>query len=126
MENICRVIGANIRSRRLSMGLSMAEIAKALGISYQQMQKYEKGKNKIACDKLVRVAARLGYTLNEICGLEPVVERADLSRLSRKLMLVKSAVLRERIMLLIDEIVEVHVDSVEIYCSGNGLEKKNP
>ena len=46
-------VGVNIKSIRHSLGLSQSEMAAALDITYQQMQKYESGQNRIACSSLL-------------------------------------------------------------------------
>ncbi|WP_375677236.1 helix-turn-helix domain-containing protein, partial [Bartonella sp. AP88XZML] len=40
-------IGKKIRHRRISMGLSQKELGSYLGVSFQQIQKYEKGSNRV-------------------------------------------------------------------------------
>lgn len=47
-----RIIGANVRRLRLAAGLTQREIAAALGITYQQIQKYEIGQNRFPVEKL--------------------------------------------------------------------------
>jgi transcriptional regulator with XRE-family HTH domain len=47
-----RIIGANIRYLREAAGLSQQDIAKILGLSYQQVQKYECGLNRFPVEKL--------------------------------------------------------------------------
>jgi transcriptional regulator with XRE-family HTH domain len=42
--------------RRLQRGLSQSQLAKGLGVTFQQVQKYEKGTNRIGSGRLVRIA----------------------------------------------------------------------
>ena len=51
-----RHVGARVRVRRNMVGLSQTELAQALGITFQQVQKYEKGTNRIGAGRLYRVA----------------------------------------------------------------------
>lgn len=51
-------VGARLRIRRKVMGLSQTQVADALGITFQQIQKYERGSNRISASKLYD-AARL-------------------------------------------------------------------
>jgi transcriptional regulator with XRE-family HTH domain len=45
-------IGANIRRLRLQKQLSQKELAKIMGVSYQQLQKYETGANRFPADRM--------------------------------------------------------------------------
>ena len=56
---IC-AIGARLRAARVVAGLSQEKLANAIGVSFQQLQKYEKGGNRISAAQLVRVARGLG------------------------------------------------------------------
>lgn len=49
-------ISALIRVRRLMMGLSQQDLAKAIGVTYQQLHKYERGLNRISAGRLFDVA----------------------------------------------------------------------
>jgi transcriptional regulator with XRE-family HTH domain len=49
-------IGRQLRSRRILVGLSQEELAEELGITFQQIQKYEGGKNRIAAGRLFELA----------------------------------------------------------------------
>jgi transcriptional regulator with XRE-family HTH domain len=45
-------VGARLRMRRLMLDMSQSEIANALGLTFQQVQKYEKGTNRISASRL--------------------------------------------------------------------------
>ena len=49
-------VGARIRLRRTLMGMTQEQLAEALGISYQQVQKYETGANRVSAGRLSRIA----------------------------------------------------------------------
>jgi transcriptional regulator with XRE-family HTH domain len=49
-------IGSRLRLRRLAMGFSQETLAKSLGITFQQIQKYERGTNRIFASRLFRLA----------------------------------------------------------------------
>lgn len=55
-----RRIGRRIRARRLAIGMSQERLAELIGVTFQQVQKYEKGVNRIAADKLHQVGEALG------------------------------------------------------------------
>ncbi len=57
---IDRRIGQRIRERRVVLGLSQTDLADGLGITFQQLQKYEKGHNRIAAGRLYGCAQLLG------------------------------------------------------------------
>jgi transcriptional regulator with XRE-family HTH domain len=49
-------VGQNLRQARLARGYSQTELGEALGISFQQVQKYERGTNRLSASRLVRAA----------------------------------------------------------------------
>ena len=49
-------VGRRIRARRMQLGVSQEVLAKGLGVSFQQIQKYEKGVNRVSCSMLVEIA----------------------------------------------------------------------
>lgn len=50
-----RIISRNIRDMRISSGMTLKEAAAALGVTYQQVQKYENGKNRLSAGMLVKL-----------------------------------------------------------------------
>ncbi|RZJ05563.1 MAG: XRE family transcriptional regulator [Brevundimonas sp.] len=56
-------VGARISLRRSALGLSQTALAHELGISFQQVQKYETGQNRISASRLHRVATVLATTV---------------------------------------------------------------
>ena len=56
-------VGRNVRIWRMAKGLSQAQLAKRLGITFQQVQKYETGGNRIPTGRLVRLATILGVPI---------------------------------------------------------------
>ncbi|MCP1761913.1 helix-turn-helix domain-containing protein [Bradyrhizobium japonicum] len=57
-ENDVR-IGQRLRTRRMEMKISQSELGAVLGVSFQQIQKYEKGVNRIGASRLVQIAEAL-------------------------------------------------------------------
>jgi transcriptional regulator with XRE-family HTH domain len=45
-------LGQRVRTRRLALGLSQERLAELLGVTFQQVQKYEKGVNRMAASRL--------------------------------------------------------------------------
>lgn len=58
-EEVDAYVGARISLRRSAMGLSQTALAQQLGISFQQVQKYETGQNRISASRLHRTATVL-------------------------------------------------------------------
>ncbi len=57
-------IGEKIRELRKKKGLSQIELANRIGISFQQIQKYEKGLSKISISRLYQISDALGVDIN--------------------------------------------------------------
>ncbi len=53
-------VGRQVRLYRTVAGLSQTQLANAIGLTFQQVQKYERGSNRISASKLVRIAEVLG------------------------------------------------------------------
>lgn len=56
---IDRHVGQIVRQRRKALGMSQAALAEALGVSFQQIQKYERGANRVSAPAMWRLAAAL-------------------------------------------------------------------
>ena len=52
-------VGKRLRERRVALGMSQEKLADALGISFQQIQKYEAGTNRVAASRLWDIAKAL-------------------------------------------------------------------
>jgi len=59
-QKIDKVIGRNIRIHRLAKKMSQTELGDQLGVSFQQVQKYENGTNRVGSGRLYQIAAILG------------------------------------------------------------------
>ena len=53
-------VGSRMRMRRMALGMSQEKLAKALGLTFQQVQKYEKGANRMGSSRLQQAADVLG------------------------------------------------------------------
>ncbi|MFA1624175.1 helix-turn-helix domain-containing protein [Rhizobium mongolense] len=71
-------VGGRLRLRRKVLGLSQGSLAEALGITFQQVQKYEKGMNRIGASRLQRIAEILrvpvGFFFENNASASPDVE----------------------------------------------------
>jgi transcriptional regulator with XRE-family HTH domain len=61
-------VGARIRVRRKYLSLSQSALAEALGLTFQQVQKYERGANRVSASMLVKIATRLETTVGALVG----------------------------------------------------------
>jgi transcriptional regulator with XRE-family HTH domain len=61
-------VGARIRARRMARGMSQTELGNALGVTFQQVQKYERGVNRVGAGRLVRVAESLDVPVSFFFG----------------------------------------------------------
>ena len=59
------VIGGRIKSFRIASELSQEKLATAIGVTFQQLQKYERGSNKISCNKLLKIAKELSIPISK-------------------------------------------------------------
>jgi transcriptional regulator with XRE-family HTH domain len=66
---IDKKIGWVIRMHRVKSGMSQSELGKALGVSFQQIQKYENGKNAIVSSRIADLCQALEITPNELFGV---------------------------------------------------------
>jgi transcriptional regulator with XRE-family HTH domain len=60
------MVGAKIRIFRAHRGMSQTDLARKIGVAFQQVQKYEKGTNRIGASRLSRIAAVLGISVGEL------------------------------------------------------------
>jgi transcriptional regulator with XRE-family HTH domain len=57
-------VGRRIRTRRLFLGINQKTLADALGLAFQQVQKYESGANRVSASRLSAIADALGVPLS--------------------------------------------------------------
>ena len=63
-----REVGPRLRHLRKAAGLTQEALANALGVSYQQVQKYEKGTSRMSGGRLRQAASLLGVSLQDLLG----------------------------------------------------------
>jgi transcriptional regulator with XRE-family HTH domain len=68
-------VGSRIRIRRRLLSVSQEELAHALKLTFQQIQKYEKGVNRVSASMLVKIAKRLDTSVAALVGEEEPVRR---------------------------------------------------
>lgn len=71
-----RHVGLRIRMRRKELGVSQEKLAESIGLTFQQVQKYERGANRVAASTLLAAAQALGVSVAWLVG-EEASGRAD-------------------------------------------------
>jgi transcriptional regulator with XRE-family HTH domain len=62
-------VGRRIRLRRTQLGMSQETLGERVGVTFQQVQKYEKGVNRVGASRLVRIAQVLNTTVQELVDI---------------------------------------------------------
>jgi len=70
-------VGQRIRARRMAKGMSQTELGSLLGVTFQQVQKYEKGVNRVGAGRLVRVAESLDVPVSFFFGATDTADGED-------------------------------------------------
>ena len=55
-DNFNKHLGNKLKLRRLALGLTQTKVAKAINVTFQQIQKYEKGTNGVSSTRLLQIA----------------------------------------------------------------------
>lgn len=67
-NDVDRHVGSRVRMRRTLIGMSQEKLGEALGLTFQQVQKYEKGTNRISASRLQQISGILGVTIDYLYG----------------------------------------------------------
>lgn len=70
-------IGARLRAYRQAKDLTQSAIGQSLGVTFQQIQKYENGKNRISGSSIVAICRALNITPNELLGYKSIKGTSD-------------------------------------------------
>jgi transcriptional regulator with XRE-family HTH domain len=107
-------VGRNVRFWRLAKRMSQARLANRIGVSFQQVQKYELGSNRIGSGRLARIAKVLGVPVRTLFdGVESAVQAQTTSmlhlladarafRLARAFAVISDATIRVAIVTLVE------------------------
>ena len=102
-----RELGAKLRAARVSTGMNQTALGKALGVSFQQVQKYESGRDRIAAGTLQKIGGVLGIHPGEFFGetaapVGGVAELREAMSIAATMQKVVSPVVRKRLGALIE------------------------
>lgn len=123
-------VGARVRMRRMMLGMSQEKLGDALGLTFQQVQKYEKGANRIGASRLQQIAHILQVSVSfffegapSAPGQHPIdgmaeapspayvsdfLATSDGLALTKAFMRIKDPKLRRRIVDLVEQMVAEH------------------
>lgn len=114
MQNqINQTIGSNIRKRRIAREMSLKRMGRLLGVSYQQLQKYEKGTNRLSAESLVKLSRYFGCSTDELCGLLPIPADPELIYICERLSNIRPKRLSRQINLLVNNIVAIYAENLD-------------
>ena len=74
-DQLDAMVGAKVRVFRINRGISQTALAEQLGVTFQQVQKYEKGTNRIGASRLSQIATALDISVAEL--FEPSNEKTS-------------------------------------------------
>jgi transcriptional regulator with XRE-family HTH domain len=116
-------VGSRVRMRRLMLAMSQEKLGFALGLTFQQVQKYEKGMNRIGASRLQQISHILQVPVAfffegapnalapqgsasalSIAEIDDFISDSEGLRLIRAFMRIDNATLRRRIVMLVQEI----------------------
>jgi transcriptional regulator with XRE-family HTH domain len=69
-----KIVGERIKARRNELGVSQQDLGEKLGVSFQQVQKYEKGVNRVTTGRLIQLCRALQCDLTDLAdigGIKP-------------------------------------------------------
>jgi transcriptional regulator with XRE-family HTH domain len=109
-------VGRRVRAFRLNKGLSQEKLGDELGITFQQVQKYEKGVNRIGAGRLQRIAEILGVPVSEFFAtsasepsagnLYELVDTAAALRLLRAYARIPDPQVKQAVTVLVEKIAD--------------------
>jgi transcriptional regulator with XRE-family HTH domain len=74
-SGIDRIVGQRLRWRRRELKLTQEQLGEKLGLTFQQVQKYEKGVNRISAGRLFEISQALGITITYFYeGIDDLIE----------------------------------------------------
>ncbi len=104
--------GARIRLARIAARMSQAELGDAVGVTCQQMQKYERGKDRVAASTLQRIATALGVHPGSLYDRDVPVPSGGVAnvkaamRIVDRMQRIRDPVVVQRLLALVDMLAE--------------------
>ncbi|HEX2816363.1 MAG TPA: helix-turn-helix transcriptional regulator [Phenylobacterium sp.] len=99
-------LGERIRHRRRELGLSQSALGGKLGITFQQIQKYENGTNRVSATMLLKLSDALAMPVTELLqqadpAAPPVDTKSQAAELQASFAKIQSADLRAAVLILV-------------------------
>jgi transcriptional regulator with XRE-family HTH domain len=113
-------IGARIRMRRMLVGISQTELGEKSGVTFQQIQKYEKGTNRVSVSRLHQIAQTLGVpveffyeglseggaaTIDNVPDVSSLLATADALDMLKAFATLENRAVRRRLVALTEQLV---------------------
>ncbi len=76
-SEVDRAIGRRIKTYRIALGMSQERLANLLGLTFQQVQKYEKGVNRVSAARLLDLSRLFGIAISSFYEELPVEQGSD-------------------------------------------------
>ena len=76
-NEVDRHVGSRVRMRRMMIGMSQEKLGDALGLTFQQVQKYENGRNRLGASRLGEMARVLEVPVSALFGKVEGIDQAD-------------------------------------------------
>lgn len=124
-------VGSQIRMRRKIIGMSQSALGEKLGITFQQVQKYEKGTNRVGASRLQGIANILGVEVsalfnglaptcepdsssgNDMAGIQAFLTSSDGFALNQAFAKIKNGTVRRRIVALVSSLAQSEIKEAE-------------
>jgi len=119
-DHVDQIVGRNIRIYRLQKRLTQTELADQLELTFQQVQKYEKGTNRVGSGRLLKIATFLGVPVTALfIGSDEMADtdkqsifdqlaRPHANRLLQAFARIDDDGLRRSVVQLVEEIADNH------------------
>ena len=116
VDSIDVQVGSLVRRRRIGLGMSQAWLAGLLGVTFQQVQKYEQGSNRISAGRLHAIADALRVSVSFLFGVDATTapgnavedahQTTEALRLNRAFFKIDNPRLRSHVVELVQSIAE--------------------
>jgi transcriptional regulator with XRE-family HTH domain len=83
ISDVDRQVGARVKALRTHLKMSQSALAEKIGVTFQQVQKYEKGANRVGASRLQRIAEALGVGVSTFFESSDDMAGIDLSEYVR-------------------------------------------